>query len=136
MVNRLPRWKCAWQPRAVMISLMIIFFSVLIGIGSRKFGTYLPEFISAYAGDTMWALAFFALFHLLFPDLRLTKILLLNLAFAFLIEISQLWHPVWLDAIRHTLPGGLLLGFGFLWTDLVCYIVGSLIGYVSLNYYK
>lgn len=119
-----------------MISLMIIFFSVLIGIGSRKFGTYLPEFISAYAGDTMWALAFFALFHLLFPDLRLTKILLLNLAFAFLIEISQLWHPVWLDAIRHTLPGGLLLGFGFLWTDLVCYIVGSLIGYVSLNYYK
>jgi hypothetical protein len=41
-----------------------------------------------------------------------------------LVEISQLYHAPWIDSIRQTTPGGLVLGFGFLWTDLVCYSVG------------
>ncbi len=48
----------------------------------------------------------------------------ISLALAFLVEISQLYHAPWIDSIRQTTLGGLVLGFGFLWTDLVCYSVG------------
>jgi hypothetical protein len=48
----------------------------------------------------------------------------ISLAFAFLVEISQFYHAPWIDSIRQTTLGGLVLGFGFLWTDLVCYTVG------------
>jgi Protein of unknown function (DUF2809) len=44
-------------------------------------------------------------------------------------EVSQLWHTPWLDAIRHTTVGRLMLGLGFLWSDLVCYAVGTIIAF-------
>jgi hypothetical protein len=52
-------------------------------------------------------------------------------ALAFLVEISQLYHAPWIDAIRQTTLGGLVLGFGFLRTDLVCYSVGVMIGVIA-----
>jgi hypothetical protein len=37
------------------------------------------------------------------------------------------WSP-WIDSIRHTTLGGLVLGYGFLWGDLVCYAVSVGLG--------
>ena len=50
------------------------------------------------------------------------------LLFAFTIELSQLYHSAWLDQIRHTRAGGLILGYGFLWSDLLCYGIGVAVG--------
>jgi hypothetical protein len=36
----------------------------------------------------------------------------ISLAFAFLVEISQFYHAPWIDSIRQTTLGGLVLGFG------------------------
>ena len=44
------------------------------------------------------------------------------------VEISQLYHAPWIDSIRRTTLSGLLLGFGFIWSDLACYAVGVAIG--------
>src|SRR3954464_6144190 len=52
------------------------------------------------------------------------------MAFSVLIEVSQLYHAPWLDSIRHTTLGGLILGYGFLWGDLACYAVGIGLGVV------
>jgi len=48
----------------------------------------------------------------------------LSLAFSYCIEISQLYHDTWIDAIRGTTLGALVLGHGFLWSDIVAYTVG------------
>ncbi len=37
-------------------------------------------------------------------------------------------HAPWIDGIRNTTLGGLVLGFGFLLSDLVCYLVGIAAG--------
>ncbi|MCA9011825.1 MAG: DUF2809 domain-containing protein [Planctomycetaceae bacterium] len=34
----------------------------------------------------------------------------------------------WLDSLRQTILGRLILGFGFLWSDLLCYTAGVAIG--------
>ena len=52
------------------------------------------------------------------------------MALAILVETSQLYHATWIDSIRQTTLGGLVLGFGFLWTDLACYAVGIAIAAV------
>jgi len=36
-----------------------------------------------------------------------------------------LYHAPWIDAARATRLGALDLGYGFLWSDLVCYLVGA-----------
>ncbi len=40
----------------------------------------------------------------------------------------QLYHAPWIDSIRQTTLGGLILGFGFLCSDLACYALGVLLG--------
>jgi len=55
---------------------------------------------------------------------------MLALAFSVAVELSQLYHAPWIDSIRHTTIGGLILGFDFVWSDLVCYAVGVGIGVV------
>lgn len=44
------------------------------------------------------------------------------------IEIFQLYQAPWINEIRATLPGKLILGSGFLWSDMVAYVVGAALG--------
>jgi len=58
---------------------------------------------------------------------------MLAMAFSVAIELSQLYHAPWIDSIRHTTLGGLILGFGFVWSDLICYAVGVGLGLAIEN---
>lgn len=102
---------------------------IALGLGSRWYAQYLPLFIASYAGDTLWALEAFLAIGFLFPAFPTLKVALIALMFAFFIEITQLYHAPWLDAIRHYRLAGLVLGYGFLWSDLLCYTVGVILGF-------
>ena len=108
--------------------MVLIGLVVLMGIGSRHYPHILPRFIAAYAGDTLWALAAFLGIGLLLPRASSRTIALLAMAFSVSIELSQLYHASWIDSIRRTTLGGLILGFGFLWSDLACYAAGVGLG--------
>jgi hypothetical protein len=90
--------------------------------------TYLPTFLSTYAGDTLWSLALFLTICILFPCIRLVVVVPLTLALAFSVEFSQLYQAEWINTIRSTRIGALFLGVGFKWSDLPCYTVGCLMG--------
>jgi hypothetical protein len=101
---------------------------IVLGLASRKFSRVLPEFLASYAGDTLWALTAFLGIGMLFPSWSTPRVGVVALLFSFAIELSQLYHSPWIDQIRRTMPGALILGYGFLWTDLLCYVVGVSIG--------
>jgi hypothetical protein len=102
--------------------------AVALGLGSRRFGHSLPGFVADYAGDTLWALAAFLLIGIVVPWASTRRVALMATAFSVVIEISQLYHSPWIDSIRHTTLGGLVLGYGFLWSDLACDAVGVGLG--------
>jgi len=64
----------------------------------------------------------------LFPRLAIRSVAIIAGLFSVSIEISQMYHAPWIDQIRHVRLGGLVLGYGFLWSDLICYAVGISIG--------
>ncbi|NTU80015.1 MAG: DUF2809 domain-containing protein [Chloroflexales bacterium] len=88
----------------------------------------LPALIATYGGDTLYATLVYLLVALLWPRAPRWRVGLLALGLCIAVELSQLAHAPWLDAIRATLPGRLVLGAGFLWSDLACYAVGVLLG--------
>ncbi len=102
--------------------------TVLFGLLSRSHLVPLPVFISTYAGDTLWALMVFLCFCLFVRQWETWKISMVAILFSFAIEFSQFYHAPWIDSLRHTKIGGLILGFGFKSSDLVCYSVGVLLG--------
>ncbi len=108
--------------RAGFLALLVT--TVALGLASRHWAPSLPRFVGAYAGDARWACAVYWMLGFVHPRMRVVHRGLLALTVAVVVEVSQLWHPAWLDAIRATPLGGRLLGFGFLWSDLACYAVG------------
>lgn len=86
----------------------------------------LPAVIATYGGDTLYATLIFFLAALLWPRWPPWRLALIALDFCYAIELSQLYKTPWLDALRGTLPGRLVLGAGFRWGDLLCYAVGML----------
>ncbi|MBX3179435.1 MAG: DUF2809 domain-containing protein [Candidatus Hydrogenedentes bacterium] len=101
---------------------------VALGLASRRYGSHLPPFLAEYAGDTLWALLVFLGISAAAPGARLLHRSGAALFVSFAVEFSQLYHAPWIDALRDTTLGGLVLGFGFLWSDLVCYTVGIALG--------
>ncbi len=97
---------------------------VLLGLTSRSHSLLLPTFLKEYAGDTLWALAAYLMIAVLRPRLAIWRVAIIAGLFSAAIEISQLYHAPWIDQIRQVRLGGLVLGHGFLWSDLICYAVG------------
>ena len=50
------------------------------------------------------------------------------------LEAMQLWHPPLLQAVRSTVPGRVLIGTTFAWSDFAYYAVGSGIGWLWLRW--
>ena len=73
-------------------------------------------------------------FSILHPNGTLIKSLLLAFIFSYLIEFSQLYQADWINQIRASTLGGLVLGYGFFIQDLVSYAIGILIGF-CLDYH-
>ncbi|RWX48840.1 hypothetical protein VT99_10516 [Candidatus Electrothrix marina] len=109
--------------RNLLVYIPIIAIIIALGLPARLVPQYLPSWYVTYAGDFLWAMLVFFLYALLF---RLpTKFsFCIALITAYLIEISQLFHPAWLDALRSIRLLGFILGFGFLWSDLIAYTLG------------
>ncbi|MEO5930514.1 MAG: DUF2809 domain-containing protein [Candidatus Kapaibacterium sp.] len=114
-------------PRLRWFYILITLAVIPLGLGSRRYGGYLPAFIAAYAGDTLWTVMFYFIMVSLAPRLPVRRAAAIALAASYAIEILQLYHAPWIDSIRATTIGGLALGFTFLWSDLLCYTVGVLI---------
>ena len=93
-------------------------------MASRRYRAVFPEWIGRYAGDTLWAALVFWLLALIWRRASTARIGAAAITIAFAVEVSQLYHAPWVDAIRGTRVGGLILGSDFLWSDLLCYAIG------------
>ena len=116
------------RERNRIIYFILVLVVIILGLGSRCFSEYLPKWIHLYLGDILWALMIFFIFGFLFKRKNTFWISIVSLLFSFSIEISQLYQAQWINTIRHTTIGGLVLGYGFLWSDLLAYAIGISIG--------
>jgi hypothetical protein len=117
------------QPRRNrIVSACMIPIIAWLGISSRRYAESLPDFVAAYAGDTLWALAVFAAIGLVFRFAPTWQVAALAFVISALVELSQLYHAPWIDAIRGTALGALTLGNEFVASDMACYAVGVFLG--------
>ncbi|WP_291284237.1 DUF2809 domain-containing protein [Flavobacterium sp.] len=104
---------------------ILILLVLILGILSRKISG-IPLFI----GDVLYAVLIYFGFRFLIMDSKKSTSLLLSLLFCFGIEVLQLVQIDWLLAIRKTTLGHYILGEGFLWLDLLCYVIGTLLAFL------
>lgn len=115
------------KPRSRPLYVLLTLATIILGLAARQMRASLPSFINPYLGDVLWAAMVFLLIAAFRPAASTRWIAMAAAAFSLAIEMSQLYHAPWIDGIRHTRAGGLVLGFGFLWSDLACYAAGILL---------
>lgn len=110
--------------RSRAVYLLLAAATLVLGLTTRWFRGVLPAAIGSYAGDVLWASMVYLLIAAVWTRMPVPRVAAGGAIFAAAVELSQLYHAPWIDAVRQTRIGGLVLGFGFLWSDLACYAAG------------
>ena len=116
-----------FQRRRPIYALSIVLV-IATGLLWRSRFVSLPDFVSKYGGDALWALVVFLVLGFCFRCVTTWRIALIALAVAWSVEFSQLYHAPWIDSVRSTRLGALALGSSFNPPDLLAYVVGIAIG--------
>lgn len=110
-----------------VIAILVICLGLLWR--SRFFG--LPPFVAKYGGDALWSLLVFVCVRFCVPERPYFIPAIIAFSFACAVEFSQLYDAPWIDAIRTTLPGRLVLGSTFNWPDIPAYALGIIFGFLA-----
>jgi hypothetical protein len=118
---------------------LIYFTAVIItmaaGLASRHFGALLPSFVREHFGDALWAGMIYFGIRMLWINCSREWAMVVSLMFSWIIECSQIIQTPWLNEVRSTVLGALILGRGFLVMDLLRYAVGILFVYGIDRYF-
>lgn len=109
---------------------VLFVFCTWLAITTRAHAAWFHPLVVKYGGDIIWAGMFLFFMRIFFSTVVLWKLALVCYALGVADEVLQLYHAPWIEAIRHTRIGGLVLGYGFLWSDIVCYAIGVLMAYL------
>lgn len=107
--------------------LFLIGITIFFGLASRKYSQALWPFFSENAGDVLWASMVYFGFRFLLVHKSLRTAIIASVVFSFGIEFCQLYQASWINEIRNTRLGSLILGHGFLFVDLIRYTIGILL---------
>ena len=109
------------KPRLTYFILIIL--TIILGLLSRHIAG-----IPLFVGDILWATMVYWIMRFVFITKSLKFSVIGSLIFSYAIEFSQLYQAHWINRIRHTVIGGLVLGETFSWGDMLSYTGGVAIG--------
>ena len=95
---------------------------IALGLLSRRYP--LPGILAEYTGDALYATAAYAGYALFWPRGPSRALALLAFGSCLAVELSQAVNIKFLNDLRSTAVGAMLLGAGFKWPDLLAYLAG------------
>jgi hypothetical protein len=98
--------------------------TLLAGLATRPLRVTISRDLAENLGDALWAMLVYWLIAIIWRQLPNWRVAMAALLISVAVEFGQLYHAPWLDAIRRTTLGGLSLGWGFSWSDLLAYAFG------------
>jgi len=107
-----------------------LIFIVPIGYGVRFSQGWAPPWVHDFLGSVAYEIFWILLGMILWPQASPIWMAIAVFVATCGLEFLQLWKPPVLQAIRATLPGRLVLGNTFSWSDFPSYGVGSLAGWL------
>ena len=116
--------------RRLLLSLIVI---TILGLVTKFYPGPGHPWVNNALGGLPYEIFWILLVALVWPGASATLIAVAVLGATCLVEVLQLWQPGWLQMIRATLPGRLVLGNTFRWGDFPYYAVGCGLGWLWLR---
>jgi len=118
--------------RARLSAALVVLLVIPVGLLARSHRAgadpaTLSGFLSTYTGDTLWPILFFFLGRFAFPAANRRRIAAVVLTLTLGLEFGQLRQPEFLQWLRRQPILGFMLGNTFVWSDVACLLVGSVL---------
>ena len=118
--------------RVRQLAALVVSLVIPVGLFARSHragadAATFSGFLSTYVGDTLWPILFFFIGRFAFPRANRWWLAAFTLVLTLTIEFGQLWQPATLQWLREQPVIGFMLGNSFLWSDVACLLVGSVI---------
>ncbi|MDB9525014.1 DUF2809 domain-containing protein [Oscillatoria sp. CS-180] len=114
--------------------LLSMAFIVPFGLVTKFYQGAGEAWLNDTFGGIPYEIFWMLLLAIIIPSLRPVTVALSILIATCILECLQLWQPAWLQAIRATLVGRLVLGNTFTWDDFPYYAIGCFIGWLWLRW--
>jgi hypothetical protein len=118
--------------RGVLLSYLGVI--TLIGLGAKFYPGPGRRWLNDTFGGTPYEIFWILLIAIIFPRAKAIYIAIGVLIATCSLEFLQLWQPAWLQTIRGTLLGRLILGNTFSWSDFPYYFIGCALGWLWLQW--
>lgn len=115
---------------ARLVILIILFFLVPIGLGTKFYHGPGRLWVMLYAGDIFYPMFWFFLGMLIFPRVHPLKMSIAVFLFSTAVEFTQLLNGTFLTWLRQSFIGRTLVGTSFVWMDIVYYAAGCVLAVV------
>ncbi len=113
-----------------ILYFLITLLVIIIGITVRLKQEWFPDFVNLWLGDLLYAVMMFFAISFLFPNKKALHRAFAAAIVCYAVEFFQMYHAPWIEAVRSTLLGKLILGRGFLWSDVLAYSAGVVMAYL------
>ncbi len=118
-----------------ILAALVVLLVIPVGLLARSLragadAATLPGFLATYMGDALWPIMFFFLGRVVFPLANRWPLAAFTLGLTLTLEFGQLWQPAWLQWLREQPVIGFILGNSFVWSDVVCLVVGSVVAVI------
>ncbi|MBD2484869.1 DUF2809 domain-containing protein [Planktothrix sp. FACHB-1365] len=117
----------------ILISLIAL---IPIGLASKFYKGPFDVWLNNSVGGVFYEMFWVLLVVLINPILSPGWVAFWVFIVTSILEFAQLWKPPFLEVIRTTLLGRLLLGTTFSWWDFPYYIIGCGLAWLGLKYLK
>lgn len=118
--------------RLILSIILITPFGFATKFYTGPFHAWINDSLGGVLYEMFWCLV--AAFFL--PKAETRAIALWVFVVTCILEILQLWHPSFLEAVRSTFIGRTLIGTSFAWTDIPHYAIGCWLGWFLVNRLK
>ena len=117
------------QRLLILLSLIVI---TPIGFMTKFYHGPAENWVNDSLGGLFYEIFWCLVFGFIFTMANPLKIATLVFIATCMLEFLQLWHPLFLEIVRDNFIGRTILGSSFTWFDFPYYVLGSILGFISL----
>lgn len=119
-----------------IILLISLFLLVPLGLAAKFYPGPLQDWVNNSFSSIFYEAFWILLVISIRPQLPPALVSFWVFIVTSILEFLQLWKPPFLQAIRATFIGRMLLGTTFVWSDFIYYVLGCSLTWLALRYLK
>ncbi len=117
-----------WRIAAIVVLAIV----TPLGLLTKKYDGPFGPWVRDTSGGAFYVVFWAVLAAAVWPRARPLTVAASVLVATCAIEFAQSWKPAFLEAVRETRVGALVLGTSFAWADFPAYVVGAVLAWLVL----